>query len=154
MRCLFQLGLLGTAATLRRGRAVVEGGPDSTRSPELAVVECGDLSPLLRRRLVAVELPCGSGHAGAPALARAVNAPFLAEASRSSVHPEVVGEGQGRAGGGGPQGARHLCRFSVRRAGRVRMRCDVRTVKRRERRAPTAPAALRRKCRRSGARRS
>ena len=39
-------------------------------------MECGDLSPLWRRRLVAVELPGGSGHAGEPALARAVNAPF------------------------------------------------------------------------------
>ena len=47
------------------------------------LLECGDLSPLLRRRLVAVELPCGSGHAGAPALARAVNAPANHHASRS-----------------------------------------------------------------------
>ena len=39
---------------------------------------------------------------------------------------------------GGARGARHLCRFSVGRAGLVRMRCDVRTVKRRERRAPSA----------------
>ena len=47
------------------------------------VLECGDSSPLLRRRLVAVELPCGSGHAGALALARAVNAPSRLHASRS-----------------------------------------------------------------------
>ena len=51
--------------------AAIEGAPP---------LECGDLSPLLRRRLVAVELPSASGHAGAPALARAVNAPSLAHA--------------------------------------------------------------------------
>ncbi len=58
------------------------------------------------------------------------------------MHPEVVGDGQGRARGSGPPGARHLSRFSVRRAWRVRTRGDVRTVKRRKRRAPAAPAAL------------
>ena len=42
-----------------------------------------DKSPLSRRRLVAVELPCGFGHAGALALARAVNAPSHLHASRS-----------------------------------------------------------------------
>ena len=47
------------------------------------ILECGDLSPLLRKRLVAVELPLGSDRAAAPALARAVNAPFLADASRN-----------------------------------------------------------------------
>ena len=47
------------------------------------VLECGDWSPLLRRRLVAVELPCGSGHAGTPALARAMNAPSHLHACRS-----------------------------------------------------------------------
>ena len=53
----------------------------STRRCDL---ECGDLSPLWRRRLVAVELPCGSSHAGAPPLARAVNDPFAsARAPRS-----------------------------------------------------------------------
>ena len=67
---------------------------------------------------------------------------------------EVIGKGGGPAGCGGTQGAGHLCRFSVRRSARVRTRSDVRTVKRRERRAPTAASALRWKCRRSGARRS
>ena len=47
------------------------------------VLECGDSSPLWRRRLVAVELPFGSAHAGALALARAENAPFHLHASRS-----------------------------------------------------------------------
>ena len=47
------------------------------------VLECGDLSSLLRRRLVAVELWGGSGHAGGLALARAVNAPFRLHASRN-----------------------------------------------------------------------
>ena len=36
----------------------------------------GDWSPLLRRRLVAVNLPCASAHACGPALARAVSAPL------------------------------------------------------------------------------
>ena len=45
----------------------------SFRDP--VVLECGDWSPLLRRRLVAVKLPCVSGHACVPSLARAVNAP-------------------------------------------------------------------------------
>ena len=39
---------------------------------------------------------------------------------------------------GAARGARNLCRFNVGRAGLVRMRCDVRTMKRRERRAPSA----------------
>ena len=47
------------------------------------VLECGDWSPLLRRRLVAVELPCGCGHAGALALARAMNAPSHPHMCRS-----------------------------------------------------------------------
>ena len=47
------------------------------------VLECGDLSPLLRRRLVAVEVQRASEHAGTPALARAVCAPLLAHASCS-----------------------------------------------------------------------
>ena len=38
-------------------------------------VECGDSSPLLRRRLVAVKQPHASEPAGVLALARAVNAP-------------------------------------------------------------------------------
>ncbi|GDY21175.1 hypothetical protein LBMAG56_25210 [Verrucomicrobiota bacterium] len=51
-----------------------------------ALLECGDWSRLLRRRLVAVEFPCGFGHAGVRPLARAVNAPLLADASgRSTV---------------------------------------------------------------------
>ncbi len=46
-------------------------------------LECGDLSPLFRRRLVAVELPRALEHASVSALARAVNAPFHNHASRS-----------------------------------------------------------------------
>ena len=38
-------------------------------------LECGDSSPLLRRRLVAVDLPCASELARVPAQARAVSAP-------------------------------------------------------------------------------
>ena len=45
--------------------------------------ECGDLSPLLRRRLVAVELLCAADHADTLALARAVDAPC--ECSRVSM---------------------------------------------------------------------
>ena len=46
-------------------------------------MECGDWSPLFRRRLVAVELPGGSSHPRTPALARAVNTPSHLHASRS-----------------------------------------------------------------------
>ena len=46
-------------------------------------LECGDLSPLLRRRLVAVELSDASGRAGVLALARAVTLPVrIARPSR------------------------------------------------------------------------
>ena len=48
------------------------------------VLECGDWSPLLRRRLVAVELTCLLDHASVSALARAVDAPSQLHASRSS----------------------------------------------------------------------
>ena len=47
------------------------------------VLECGDWSPLLRRRLVAVENRHSSAHAGALTLARAANAPSPPHASRS-----------------------------------------------------------------------
>ena len=39
-------------------------------------LECGDSSPLLRRRLVAVSVPCASEPARPPAPARAVSGPF------------------------------------------------------------------------------
>ena len=55
-------------------------------------LECGDLSPLLRKRLVAVELPRASGHAGVPALARAVNAPSGTHASRISTATSRLGK--------------------------------------------------------------
>ena len=55
-------------------------------------------------------------------------------------HPEVVGDGPGRTGDAVVPGAPPSCRFPVGRSGRVRRRGDVRTLKRRERRAPTAPA--------------
>ena len=92
MRCLLRLGLLGTTATFRRGRALVEGGPDSTESPERAVVECGDSSPLLRRRLVAIKLPSASEPAGVPALARGVDAPMRTHISPSLTATSRLGK--------------------------------------------------------------
>ena len=47
-------------------------------------LECGDLSPLSRRRLVAVELLRALAHASVSALARTVNAPLHSHASRNS----------------------------------------------------------------------
>ena len=47
------------------------------------ILECRDLSPLSRRRLVAVKRPHASAPACVPALARAVNAPFHIHASRT-----------------------------------------------------------------------
>ena len=52
--------------------------------PRRRVWECGDASPLLRRRLVAVEAPHASKPARTPPLARAVNAPFRTHAFLSS----------------------------------------------------------------------
>ncbi len=49
-------------------------GGDFLKGPRPGSLECGDSSPLLRRRLVAVEVPGASGHANVAALARAVDA--------------------------------------------------------------------------------
>ena len=49
-------------------------------------MECGDWSPLSRRRLVAVKLPPASARARVPPLARAVNAP-AAQVSKPAVSP-------------------------------------------------------------------
>ena len=57
-----------------------------------ALVECGDWSLLLRRRLVAVEPRCGSGHAGTPPLARAVNAPSATHDSPNSTATSRLGK--------------------------------------------------------------
>ena len=50
-------------------------------------LECGDSSPLSRRRLVAVEVPHGSSPAGTPPLARATSAPLRADAL---LHPTAT----------------------------------------------------------------
>ena len=50
-------------------------------NPRRCHLDCGDSSPLLRRRLVAVEVPSASAPARPLALARDVNAPFRAHAS-------------------------------------------------------------------------
>ena len=50
------------------------------------ILVCGDLSPLLRRRLVAVEAQGAFDHARTPPLARAVSAPFRTHASLSRNH--------------------------------------------------------------------
>ena len=47
-------------------------GGDGTILSGRGAWECGDLSPLLRRRLVAVKRSCAFAHAGVMALARAV----------------------------------------------------------------------------------
>ena len=58
----------------------------------LRVLECGDWSPLLRRRLVAVKLPRASAHACVPALARAVSAPPATDVSRNSTATSRLGK--------------------------------------------------------------
>ena len=72
------------------------GGRGSGRGTLFArrvrVLECGDWSPLLRRRLVAVELPRASVPAGVPALARAVSAPLGTRVSRSSTATSRLGK--------------------------------------------------------------
>ena len=57
-----------------------------------SLLECGDWSPLLRRRLVAVAVRCGSEPARALALARAVNAPFRTHAYFSSTATSRLGK--------------------------------------------------------------
>ena len=52
-------------------------------------LECGNSSPLLRRRLVAVELLTASDLARVPALARAVNAPLPTRDSSNSTATSI-----------------------------------------------------------------
>ena len=110
------------------------------------VLECGDWSPLLRRRLVAVELPCASDPARVPVLARAVATPWfphtprqptatsrLAKAVTSPRTPQPVQPDTASAG------ARRLRRRSVNENGSVGFSggsLATRTSLRRERRAP------------------
>ena len=125
------------------GRVGSEGRPSCHRN-----LECGDSSPLLRRRLVAVELPCASAPARVPALARAVNAPWFPHAPR---HPTATSRlAKAVTSHRTPQpvqldtasaGARRLRRRSVNEEGSVGFSGGslvTRTSLRRERRAPGA----------------
>ena len=60
-------------------------------NPRLRILECGDLSPLLRRRLVAVKAPRASEPAGTPPLARAVKSVMAKEWRQRNGKREFVG---------------------------------------------------------------
>ena len=60
-------------------------------NPRLRILECGDLSPLLRRRLVAVKLPRTSEPARTPPLARAVKSETAMEWRHRNGKKEFAG---------------------------------------------------------------
>ena len=79
----------------RRAPAALRGSvicTDGTRFPRRRTLECGDLSPLSRRRLVAVEARHASEPARTPPLARAVNAPLRTHAPRTSTATSRLGK--------------------------------------------------------------
>ncbi|GDY22570.1 hypothetical protein LBMAG56_39170 [Verrucomicrobiota bacterium] len=90
---LLVLGAAAGAARERRGRMKSDYlAPTARGFRDPAVLECGDSSPLLRRRLVAVKLPRGAGHASVPSLARAGNALAGTRAALNSTATSHLGK--------------------------------------------------------------
>ena len=73
-----------STATSRLAKAVTSHRTPKPARAAVRNLDCGDLSPLLRRRLVAVGVPSASARARVPALARATGAPLHNNACRSS----------------------------------------------------------------------
>ena len=89
-----ELGISAMEETPMNREEDSAGGSRSGRGQLVpaTVLECSDSSPLLRRRLVAVEVRRASEHTGTPPLARAVNAPSHAHASLSSTATSRLGK--------------------------------------------------------------